>query len=135
MLDKNKTYTPKEALDADPDWKTPVKLGRGRMPTGGREHVEALVEQGYRIKGYHVESSPSVVSESPAKVVKAPAANEKVIQDFTILYPEKEYKAVTREGKVVGMREVCNNCRVSLVQNHCDEPVILGDIAVTIVRR
>lgn len=138
MLNKTTTYTPKEALDADPNWKTPVKLGRGRMPTGGKEHVEALVAQGYRIKGYHIDTVSSSKSTAPGepvapKVVKATAANKEVL-DFTILWDEREYKAVDVDGKEHTMRWVCNNCRVSLVQCHCGSPVILTG-AVTIVRR
>lgn len=134
MLNKNKTYTPKEALDADPDWPTPVKLGRGRMPKGGDEHVRKLVEQGYRIKGYDAVSTAaaSTSTPAPAKVVKVKADNVKVVQDFVILYDERMYKAVDVDGKTRSMREVCNNCRVSLVQCHCGDPCILGGIRVTI---
>ena len=138
MLNKTTTYTPKEALDADPNWTIPVKLGRGRMPTGGKEHVEALVAQGYRIKGYHVDTA-SVSTSTPAatpvapKVVKVKANNEPL--NFVILWEEKEWKALDKSGKEHTMRWVCNNCRVSLVQCHCGEPVILGGIAVKIVPR
>jgi hypothetical protein len=130
MLNKNKTYTPKEALAADPNWKTPVKLGRGRMPAGGDAHCRALAAQGYRIKGYDVGQASD--GEAP-KVTKVAAGNEKVIQEFTIIYPRDAYKALGDNGKTYGMAEVCNKCRVSLVQNHCDNPTILGDIAVKIV--
>lgn len=135
MLNKNKTYTPKEALDADPDWPTPVKLGRGRMPKGGEEHVRNLVAQGYRIKGYDAVStaktSQSTAGPTP-KVVKVKADAVKVVQEFVILYDERMYKAYDEAGKVRSMREVCNNCRVSLVQCHCGDPCILGGIRVTI---
>lgn len=148
-LNLNTTYTPKEALDADPNWTIPVKLGRGRMPKGGDEHCRSLVAQGYRIKGYEVAATSVVrpgqarkvnaetrTDETPAPVVKrAAAANVKEVKEFTILYDEKAYKAVSKSGKEYGMREVCNTCRVSLVQNSCLFPTILGGIAVEIKPR
>jgi hypothetical protein len=61
-----------------------------------------------------------------------PGKPEKVVQEYVIFYERDNYKAVANDGKVYGMAEVCNTCRVSLVQNHCDNPTILGDIPVTI---
>jgi len=136
MLNKTTTYTAKEALDADPNWKIPVSLGRGRMPKGGKEHVQALVTQGYRIKGYGIEQATSTATTGEpvaAKVVQVKASNEPL--NFVILWEEKEYKALDKNGKEHTMRWVCNNCRVSLVQCHCNAPIILNDIAVEIVRR
>lgn len=132
MLTKKKQYTPKEALDADPNWTIPVKLGRGRMPVGGDEHCRRLAAEGYNIKGYNVDSA----STSTAPVVtKVAAVGEKVVSDFHIRYPLDMYVAKGINGKTYTLREVCNNCRVSLVQNHCDNPTILGDVAVTITPR
>jgi hypothetical protein len=79
--------------------------------------------------------SSSTPVGAPAPIVtKAVASNEKIIADFTIHYPEDKWQAKDTKGKRVGMREVCNNCRVSLVQCTCGAPTILGDIAVKIVR-
>jgi len=136
MLNKNKTYSPKEALDADPDWTIPVKLGRGRMPKGGDDHCKSLAEQGYRITGYEVVSTEVSTNTGGApapKVVRVKADNVKVVQEYTILYDERMYRAVDSDGKEWGMREVCNTCRVSLVQNHCESPSILGGRRVKIV--
>lgn len=137
-LNKTTTYTPKEALDADPNWTIPVKLGRGRMPKGGDEHCRALVAAGYRIKGYGaVSSTPTAGTVTPAAPVveKVAPSNVKEVKDFTIFYPEESFKAKSASGKEYGMREVCNTCRVSLVQNQCHFPTILGGIAVSIVPR
>ena len=140
-LDKNRTYSPKEALDADPNWPTPVKLGRGRMPQGGDAHCRALAAAGYRIKGYDVTAATKTATSSsitPAEPVvrKVTAANVKEVKEYTILWPEDSFKAVgVKDKKEWGMREVCNTCRVSLVQNQCENPTILGNIPVKIVPR
>lgn len=139
-LDKTRTYTPKEALDADPNWTIPVKLGRGRMPAGGDAHCRTLAAAGYRIRGYDVTPakvvSTSTVAPSEPVVRKVAAAGIKEIREFTILWPEDSFKAVgVKDKKEWGMREVCNLCRVSLVQNQCENPTILGNIPVKIVPR
>lgn len=135
-LDKSRIYTPKEALHDDPDWTIPVTLGRGRMPKGGDAHCRALVEKGYKIKGYSVSSTPAKSTSKaskPAVVKRGKPTNEKVIADYVIFWDDQAYKAVSDNKQVYGMAEVCNNCRVSLVQCHCGGPTILGDIAVRIV--
>lgn len=136
-LHKDRLYTPKEALDADPNWTAPVKLGRGRMPKGGDEHVRGLVAAGYRIKGYNAKAAePSTSTAAPAEpVVTKAKANVNEVKDFTIFWPEASFKAVGVDKKEWGMREVCNTCRVSLVQNQCEHPTILGNIPVKIVPR
>ena len=141
MLTKNKAYKPKEALDADPDWTTPIKLGKGRMPKGGDEHCRALAAKGYNIVGYTVEAPASSTSTAAPVVNRVAAVEAKQVLNFVIKYDEGMYKAVrvsdgvTLTGKGNGMREVCNTCRVSLVQNHCENPTILEGVAVRIVPR
>jgi hypothetical protein len=134
-LNKNTTYTPKEALAAD--GRIPVKLGRGRMPAGGDAICRELAEAGYRIKGYQVSTStPSTSTEvKSTKVVKKVAPGPATIAEYVIFWEEEEYKAVGVDKKVWSMRECCNTCMVSLVQCHCSNPTILGDIPVKIVRK
>lgn len=128
-LSKNITYAPKEALALD--GVVPVKAGKGRISLAADARCRELAAQGYRIKGYETTNTATAKVE----VKKVVSTNEKIISDFVILYPRDMYKAVAADGKVYGMAECCNNCRVSLVQNHCDNPTILGDIAVKIVPR
>jgi hypothetical protein len=110
----------------------PVSAGRGRLSREATARVEELVAQGWAIEGYAQQKS---VTETVA-VKKVPVkSSEKVVQEFVILYDERMYKAVADDGKEYGMREVCNTCMVSLVQNHCSNPSILGGIAVTILPR
>ena len=125
--------TPKQALIKDGT--IPVKEGRGRLSREGIERCEWLVKnKGWDIKGYSLSSTPATETTAAEKVVKrVNPANEKVVQDYTILYDERDFKAVGTDKKVWSMREVCNTCRVSLVQNICEHPTILGGIPVTIV--
>lgn len=123
--------TKKEALAKDG---FPVVMGKGRLSREANARIEELVALGWDIQGY-VRTSPKSVT-SPVAVKKVPvSSSEKVVQEYVILYDERMYKAVADNGKEYGMREVCNNCMVSLVQNHCPNPTILGDIAVTILPR
>jgi hypothetical protein len=132
--------TPKEALAKD--GRIPVKNGRGRLSADAVKRIHELVAEGWQIKGYAVEKPSATPVPDAAPVVKRVAvANEKVVQDFTILYDERLYHALDAEtkkplgGKYGGMREVCGPCGVSLVQCHCGSPTILGDRKVVIVPR
>jgi hypothetical protein len=118
---------PKEALIKD--GQIPTSMGRGRLSRVQDQRCRELASKGWDIEGYSRSSSPT------APVVKnKPVRNEKVIADFVIFWEEAEYKAMS--GKTVhSMREVCNNCRVSLVQCHCGSPTILGNIPIRIVRK
>ena len=125
------TLTPKQALAKDGT--ITIKPGRGRLSREAKERCQWLVEnKNWDIKGYS-----TVVAPAPAKVdkpsaeVKRPAGQKEVL-DFTIFWPEDSYKAVGMDKAVWSMREVCNNCRVSLVQCACGSPVILGDVKVRI---
>lgn len=110
----------------------PVKMGKGRLSLAGDARCRELAALGWAIKGYQATTNPNPTTAQPVEVKKVTNLNEKVVSDFTLVYDENLYHAVTATGKVYGMREVCNKCRVSLVQNHCANPVILGDIHVTI---
>lgn len=129
--------TPKEALAKD--GKITVKNGRGRLSADAVKRIHELVAEGWQIKGYAVEKPSATPVPDTAPVVKRVAvATEKVVQDFTLLYDERAFEAVNATtkkpvgGKFNGMREVCSNCRVSLVQCHCGSPTILGDVKVVI---
>lgn len=122
--------TPKEALAKD--GVVPVTMGRGRLSREAIERCKYLVSQGWSIKGYTRDTSVPRSATAPVAVKRVKPNNEKVVQEYVILYDEKLYKAVAADGKEYGMREVCNSCMVSLVQNHCDQPTILGGILVSI---
>lgn len=126
------SMSPKQALVKD--GKIAVKEGRGRLSREADARVRELVARGWDIRGYEAKSTKSsVVSPGEPTVAKVVQTNEKVIAEFTILYDEKTHAALDTSGKVWGMRNVCNNCRVSLVQCHCGNPTIFGDIGVKIV--
>lgn len=115
------------------------KIGRGRISLDNHAFLKAAYDKGERFtdwpKGAIVESKDS--QDKPVIRVKRDpnVGNEKVVQEYVVFYERDNYKAVADDGKVYGMAEVCNTCHVSLVQNHCDNPTILGDIAVTIKPR
>jgi hypothetical protein len=121
--------TPKEALAKDGT--VPVSMGRGRLSREGIERCKVLVAQGWKIKGYALDTAPSKSVDQPVTVKKVAASNEKVVQEYIIKYDVDLYEAVTAEGRTFTMKEVCNACGVSLVQNHCDNPTVLG-LPVTI---
>lgn len=129
--------TPKEALIKD--GRIPVKEGRGRLSREAVARLHELVREGWQISGYSVEAKADV-PKAEAKVVKAANTGEKVISEIHYTYPENEWKALDADGKVLGgkymgMREVCSNCRVSLVAHNCESPRILGNKPVFLVRR
>ncbi len=129
---------PKHALVKDGFLPKGSENQRGRLSKAAIERCKVLVSEGWNIEGYSVSDTPAPVSVSaPAapKVVKAEApANVKQVLDFSVIYERDAYKAVAANG-VYGMAEVCNNCRVSLVQCHCGDPHILGGIKVKITPR
>lgn len=134
--------TPKQVLIEDnrtrPEAdRIPVKEGKGRLSKAANDRILWLIEnKGVKVKGYNVTQTVATPDTAQTVVIKKEnPTNEKVISDYTILYDENAYQAVARDGKVFGMREVCNTCRVSLVQNMCENPTILGDIAVVIKPR
>lgn len=127
--------TPKQALSKwnsdHPSESIPFSEGRGRLSRDAVAKCAELAGKGWAIDGYAVTKS----ADAAPVVKKVATVNEKVVQDFVIFYDEHEYKALDNQDKVWSMRNVCNACRVSLVQCHCGSPTIFGDIAVRIVRQ
>lgn len=123
--------TPKEALlDAGR-----IKaITRGRISADNHEWLEKeIAAKRIAITGAVVAKRTNKSGVEKTVVKSSNVATEKHIPDVTILYPKDQYHAVGNDGKTYGMPEVCNNCMVSLVQNQCDDPVILGGIHVRIV--
>ena len=82
---------------------------------------------------------PATVTDTTTEsVTRIPSASESAYlfpSDFR--FPEGEYRAVAHidgKRKVFGMREVCNNCRVSLVMCACANPTIYGNVVVKLER-
>lgn len=110
--------------------------GRGRISADGHAWLKQQHEQGVRFsdwpKGEVVVTKTEATADTPAKstvkVIRTEStSSEKVIVDIHYTYPEEDFEAhefVDGKKKRVGMREVCNNCRVSLVGHWCDEPVV-----------
>jgi len=128
-----KTYSSnKEALLAAGRIKA---ITRGRISRENHEWLEKEISaKRISITGATVVKSETAKGEKRVSVKAVNGSTEKHIADFTILYPKNDYHAIGNDGKTYGMAEVCNNCRVSLVQNQCEDPMILGNVRVQIVR-
>jgi hypothetical protein len=108
--------------------------GRGRLSRAAVDKCTELVGNGWSITGYATVNKPLSSTAVSQTVERVKVSNEKVIAEYVIKYDEKLYSAIDKTGKVWSMRNACNNCKVSLVQCHCDAPSIFGDIGVTIKR-
>jgi hypothetical protein len=129
--------SPKDALRKwnaeNPTKSIAFSEGRGRLSRAAVDKCSELVGNGWTITGYAtVNKSSSSTAPVAQTVERVKTSNEKVIADFVIFYDENAYSAVDKTGKVWSMRNCCNNCKVSMVQCHCDAPTIFGDIPVTI---
>lgn len=123
-----KTYaSPKEALlDAGR-----IKaITRGRISTDNHAWLEAEIAAN-RIAISNVTVVKSV--DKPVAVKTNNNSSVKEILEYTIYWHKDAYHAKSTDGRVWSMAEVCNNCRVSLVQCLCGHPTILGNIEVKII--
>lgn len=134
--------SPKDALRKwnaeNPTKSVKFSEGRGRLSRDAVAKCTELAGNGWSIAGYVVKPATTTAQTGQPvaqTVEKVKATNEKIIQEFVILYDERAYAALDKTGKVWSMRNVCNNCRVSMVQCHCGKPTIFGDIPVTIVAK
>jgi hypothetical protein len=118
-----------------------AKPGRGKFSNAAKEALAKAEAAGTKFSDATViqTKNPAGGQTAPETEVKASAPGDSayVLPD-DYRFPEKEYRAFTRDGgkKVeVSLRECCNDCRVSLVNHACNAPVIHGNIAVVIERR
>lgn len=107
---------------------------RGKFSNDAKDAIAAAEAAGQKFSDTPRATGPVEQTYRPApKVHSAEIADYIFPSDFR--WPEQEYKAVEVGGKTHGMREVCNNCRVSLVMCSCGHPLIHGRIPVTIEAR
>lgn len=122
-----------------------AKPGRGKFST----HANAwLAEQ--RTKGVTFDddnapvkpvksTSASKKSDKPAPKVETGVGYPDYVFPSDYRFPEGEYKLTFPKGfpypaKTVGLRNVCDTCRLSLVNHLCDSPMLFG-YAVKIEKR
>lgn len=77
-------------------------------------------------------------TSEPVRASIPPVTESPYLYPSDFRFPEGEYRAVAViDGKrtVFGMRECCNNCRVSLTNHACDNPTIYGNVTVTLERK
>lgn len=112
---------------------------RGKFSNAAKQELARAEAAGMRFKEVTPNKSVGVSkSTGPVKSVEptAPKASESpYIYPSDFRFPEGEYVAKDANGKVYGMRECCNTCKVSLTNHMCNTPSIHGNITVTIVRR
>lgn len=107
-------------------------IGRGRISLDNHAFLQKAYESGQRFTDWP--KGEVIKTDETVRVKRDPVqSNEKLVQEFTVLYDLDFYRAVASDGRTFTLREVCNNCRVSMVQCHCGSPTILGGIAVKIV--
>lgn len=96
---------------------------RGRLSADAIAECKRLVaEEGYKIEGYEVSSTPA--SEKDAPVVQKKSVDPNRILDVPDeARSEDAWEAHTSEGPV-GMRTVCNTCHSSLTYCHCAPPMV-----------
>lgn len=120
-----------------------AKPGRGKFSHAAKVALIEAAEQGIVFSdGEIVPRAKPAVKPTGGETENQPAAKSAGISDYLFptdfCWPESEYRAFARVGgkKVYhGMRECCNNCRVSLVMCACGQPTIHGNIAVEFERR
>lgn len=114
---------------------------RGKFSNAAKEAIAKAEAEGIRFKD--TGAAPTVKPVAGGQKEESPVAKSDPGQSLYICpsdfrFPEEEYVAVERSGGkriLHGMRECCNNCKVSLVNHACNAPSIHGNIPVTIERR
>lgn len=114
-----------------------AEVTRGRISNDNHKRLLDAVSNGVKFTDYP--KGGKVVKTTTGETttetyVKAPAPTGEVISELYFRYNEKDWQAVTKSGKIHGMREACNNCHLSLVGHTCDSPSVLGE-PVEVVRR
>ena len=108
---------------------------RGKFSNAAKEAIAKAESEGMKFSdstGPTKDAGPQRSAPQTKTAATPPAGVSDYIFPSDFRFPEGEYKAVGSDGKTYGMREVCNNCRVSLVNHMCDSPVIYGDVTVHI---
>lgn len=117
--------------------------GRGRISADGHAWLKARYDEGIRFADWPkgkvevTKTEANGSAKSTVKVIRTErSSNEKIVAEIHFTYPESEFEAyefVNGKKKPVGMRECCNNCRVSLTAHFCDTPTVWGDHKVFII--
>ena len=113
-----------------------AKPGRGKFSTAAKDALDKARAAGTKFSDEVTETPvPTESSDKTERVGKTAPTFTPYLAPSDFRFPESEYKAKGGDGKTYGMRECCNLCRVSLVNHGCDNPTILGGIAVKIVKK
>ncbi len=112
-----------------------AKDGRGKFSNQAKIELDNAVAAGQKFEDWPKGENAPVNKTNVAKAGKVEDSSERFsdyLYPSDFAWPEGEYKAMAGK-KEYSMREVCNNCRVSLVMCQCGSPTIHGGIVVEIV--
>lgn len=114
-----------------------AKEGRGKFSTEAKAELDRARAAGIKFSDEVVETVTKPTGEKVTEVKTKPKAEAppwKSPDEYR--YPEGVYQAYYLDNKnrvMVGLREACQNCGLSLCDHRCNEPVVLGRL-VTIER-
>jgi len=119
-----------------------AKPGRGKFSKAANEALAKARAEGIVFsdddKPVSTPRATPVGGTSEPRAAVVPVTESPYLYPSDFRFPEDEYRAVAViDGKrtVFGMRECCNNCRVSLTNHVCDAPSIYGNVSVTVERK
>lgn len=112
------------------------EAGRGRISAENLARISKAYESGIRFSDW----TPGNTEIRNGETVTKNSVVPRVLAEYTILYPENQFKAIEANNTERSMRSACNNCRVSLIQCSCGSPRIVardgsGSVLVSIVRK
>ena len=116
------------------------QAGRGRISAENMALIQEAYKSGTRFSDWEPDKTEIRNGEEVTVKSVLPRAAPKIVSEFTILYPENQFRAVESDNTERSMRSACNNCGVSLVQCTCGAPTIVngdgsGSVLVSIVRK
>lgn len=116
-----------------------AKAGRGKFSNEAKAELASALASGKTFLDWPKANAASIAkSEKPVRSVEPSPSDSTYLFPDEYRFPEKEYDAFVRENgkkRPVSLRECCSRCRVSLVNHSCDQPVIYGNVSVTIVQK
>jgi hypothetical protein len=111
-----------------------AEVTRGRISNENHKRLLAAVAGGTKFTDYPKGGTVVATPTGETTYIKPAAPTGETIAQLYYRYDENTHQAVTKSGKIHGMREACNNCGYSLLGHLCDDPSVHGE-KVEVVRR
>ena len=115
-----------------------AKPGRGKFSNAAKDALAKAVADGVKFSDGEAQSSP-IVKPADTTPKPAPVGIAAYRSPNEYRFPEGDYHVVA-DGKLpfgiksLGLREVCQTCKLSLVDHRCNAPVVFG-VPVRIIRK